>query len=137
MANSLPALHPPGADVHLLRFMLSRSASSHNSRFLNLLAYVFKRLNCPFPLIFLSHHALMIHGNYYELCRNEGRDMAPFGGMARFEMITKDSERFRQIQNRSKWLGEDLLIGTTTLSVEEIELKCTSRDFRHCAADCR
>ncbi|KAK4044008.1 hypothetical protein C8A01DRAFT_31881 [Parachaetomium inaequale] len=111
------------AEVHLIQYVLSGSASSSRSWAVDVLSKMFLRLEIPAPLVFMSHHALRIHGNYYELCRRDPLRQRPFGGMASFEIIPANSDLFRQLESRPRWLGEDILLGTTTLTPQGIQEK--------------
>ncbi|KAK7953247.1 hypothetical protein PG988_013941 [Apiospora saccharicola] len=108
-----PALSGEEVEVHLVRLMLSKSAGSYHSWLGSLFVNWLQKLDVTNPIVWMSHHALKIHGDYYELCRDESVKI-PFMGTAQFKLPTVDSNR--EFENRQKWTEEDMLLGWTTLT---------------------
>ncbi|KAK8137012.1 hypothetical protein PG984_004952 [Apiospora sp. TS-2023a] len=106
------------ADVYLVRFMLSKSASSYDYRLVGRFISWLQRLDINSPIVWMSHHALKIHGDYYELCRDSPSQL-PFLGTAKFRMVSADG--VRELEDRRKWTKDDMFLGTTTLTPRGIK----------------
>ncbi|KAK7911692.1 hypothetical protein PG985_014173 [Apiospora marii] len=113
-----PALSGEKVEVYLVRLMLSKSAGSYHSWLGGPFVSWLQKLDITNPMVWMSHHALKIHGDYYELCRDVSVS-APFMGTAQFKLPTADSNR--EFENRQKWAEDDILLGATILTRHGID----------------
>lgn len=101
-------------DVVLVRYMLSYSASCPRL-FRSLVRWYEKSM----PTSWLSHYTLAIGDCYFDLYR-EGS--IPFTSTAYFRVLdTRDRRQMEQaFGNKQKWIEENVKLGTTSLTPQEI-----------------
>ena len=105
-------------DVYLVCFLLSGSASSHQSWLMDRFLWMQRKLGLP-SFFWASHQALRIHGNYYELVRDQPYQL-PFTRKAKFKFVYTTDPVCQQIQRRPRWIKEDIFLGTTMLTPQDI-----------------